>query len=52
MESGVGFMEQLMVGVRSSPEDARRSEWDSVMDIPGGWECEFGSRHQGLLMPV
>lgn len=49
MESGVGFMEQPMAGAGSSPEDAGRSEWDSVMDIPEGWECESGSGHQGLL---
>lgn len=49
MESGVWLMEWPVVGVRSSPEDACRSEWERVMDIPGGWECEFGPRHQGLL---
>lgn len=38
-------------GAPSGPEDVCRPERDRVMGIPGGWECEFGSKHQGLLTP-
>lgn len=51
MESGGGLWSSL-AGAHSGPEDACRSEENSVMGIPGGWECEFGSKHEGLLTPV